>query len=43
MDDIEAIKIAVDFEAKGLSYVRGGMGKAILLYTGTSALLPQGI
>ena len=42
-DDIEAIKIAVDFEAKGLSYARGGMGEAILLYTGTSALLPQGI
>ena len=42
-DDIEAIKIAVDFEAKGLSYARGGMGEAILLYTGTSTLLPQGI
>ena len=42
-DDIEAIKIAVDFEAKGLSYARSGMGEAILLYTGTSALLPQGI
>ena len=42
-DDIEAIKIAVDFEAKDLSYARGGMGEAILLYTGTSALLPQGI
>ena len=42
-DDIEARKITVDFEAKGLSYARGGMGEAILLYTGTSALLPQGI
>ena len=41
-DDMETIKIAVDFEAKGLSYTRGGTGKAILLYTGTSALLPRG-
>jgi hypothetical protein len=42
-DDIEAIKIADDFEANGLSYTRDGMGEAIPLYTGTSALLPQGI
>ena len=34
---------SVPFKAKGLSYARDGMEEAILLYTGTSALLPQGI
>ena len=43
VDDIEAEKIAVGFEAKGLSCSHGGMGKAILLYTGILALLPRGI